>query len=290
MTSFRPAGERQTPWETGISGLEPYLWRGLSYGGGIDAEIIARSATFHLSVSRLPLALADLHRSLAVGTPLVATLPGGGVPFRDLMLGDPPPFGDLVVGAGFDLDHLEVRRARKGACRCIIVHARRARSLPDTVGPGMRVLVCGLNPSIYAADAGIPFARPGNRFWPAAVAAGLVDKARDADAALADRGLGMTDLVKRASRSASELRPIEYREGAARVERLVAWLRPAVLCVVGLAGWRTAVDQHATAGPQPSTLAGVPVYLVPSSSGRNAHVSFDDLVARLQAVRALAAS
>lgn len=250
-------------------------------------------------MAKLPLALAHLHRNLGVGTPLVASVPGDSdkrrnlpsedLPGPDITLGSPPPLGDLVVGGGFDLHHLEVGRGANGGGRYVVVHARRARSLPDTVGPGMRVLVCGLNPSIYAADAGLPFARPGNRFWPAAVAAGLVGKGWDADAALADHGLGMTDLVKRASRSASELRPCEYRDGVARVERLVAWLRPRVLCFVGLSGWRAAVDRHATPGRQPSALAGVPVYLVPSSSGRNAHVSFGDLVSRLQAVRALAA-
>lgn len=250
-------------------------------------------------MTRLPLALAHLHRTLAVGTPLVATVPGaddeGPKPDADgperpkITVGDPPPLADLVVGGGFELDHLEVRTPRKGGDRRVVVHARRARSLPDTAAPGMRALVCGLNPSIYAADAGLPFARPGNRFWPAAVAAGLVDKGWDADAALADHGVGMTDLVKRASRSASELRSSEYRDGARRVERLAAWLAPRVVCVVGLAGWRVAVDRRATSGQQPATLAGVPVYLVPSTSGRNAHVSFDDLVSRLQAVRALAA-
>ncbi len=50
--------------------------------------------------------------------------------------------------------------------------------LPDTVGPGMRVLVVGLNPSVLSADAGVGFARPGNRFWPAALASGLVTAAR----------------------------------------------------------------------------------------------------------------
>ena len=59
------------------------------------------------------------------------------------------------------------------------MQATRARSLPDTVGPGMRLLVCGLNPSVYSADAGIGFARPGNRFWPAAIAAGIVTVDRD---------------------------------------------------------------------------------------------------------------
>jgi TDG/mug DNA glycosylase family protein len=55
----------------------------------------------------------------------------------------------------------------------IRVSARRARTLPDTVGPGMRLLVCGLNPSLFAADAGVGYARPGNRFWPAARATRL---------------------------------------------------------------------------------------------------------------------
>lgn len=179
---------------------------------------------------------------------------------------EPKVLGDLVVGAGFD-----VAAAGGDEAAALRVRLRRARSLPDFVGPGMRLLVCGLNPSLFAADAGVPFARRSNRFWPAAVAAGVVSVAYDPASALRRDGVGLTDLVKRATRSADELGVEEYRAGLARVERLCAWLRPGAVCFVGLAGWRTVIDRHATPGLQPEGLGGCPLYLMPSTSGRNAH-------------------
>ena len=184
---------------------------------------------------------------------------------------------DVVVGAGFD-----VVSVSPGADRVVRLGARRARTLPDTVGPGMRLVVCGLNPSIYAADAGVAFARPANRFWPAARAAGLASVDRDPLAALREHGVGLTDLVKRATVGAGEITTAEYRHGLARVARLCAWLRPAVVCFVGLAGWRAVVDRTARAGPQPAGLGDVPVYLMPSTSGRNAHTSLDELASHLR--------
>ena len=86
----------------------------------------------------------------------------------------------------------------------------------------MRLLLCGLNPSIVAADEGIPFARPGNRFWPAVVEAGLTDRVRDVQHLLTAHGIGMTDLVKRPTPRAAELSADEYRSGLDRVERLAA--------------------------------------------------------------------
>jgi TDG/mug DNA glycosylase family protein len=151
----------------------------------------------------------------------------------------------------------------------------------------MRVLICGLNPSLYAADAGVGFARPGNRFWPAAIAAGLVDTDRDPRHALRHHGVGFTDLVKRATVGAVELSPDEYRDGLERVERLAAWLEPATIAFVGLAGWRAAVDKRAVAGPQARALGGRPVYVMPSSSGLNARSSVESLAEHLRAAVAL---
>jgi TDG/mug DNA glycosylase family protein len=187
-------------------------------------------------------------------------------------------FGDLVVGAGF-----EVIESRRSGAR-----ARRLRTLPDTVGPRMRVLVCGLNPSIYAADAGVGFARPGNRFWPAAIEAGLATRDRDPFHALDEHGLGMTDLVKRATRAARELTGDEYRAGFARVARLVTWFRPGAVCFVGLSGYRQAVDRAADAGPQAEGIDGVAVYVMPSTSGANAATSRATLVGHLRSAAALA--
>jgi TDG/mug DNA glycosylase family protein len=154
----------------------------------------------------------------------------------------------------------------------------------------MRMLVCGLNPSLYAADAGLGFARPGNRFWPAALAAGVVSVDRDPDHALRLHGVGMTDLVKRATVRADELSAAEYRAGFARVERLVTWLRPGVVCFVGLAGWRVAVDRRAEPGVQAITVGGAGVYVMPSTSGLNARSPLSLLTAHLRAAAALADS
>ncbi|HEX6419055.1 MAG TPA: mismatch-specific DNA-glycosylase [Acidimicrobiales bacterium] len=227
---------------------------------------------------RLPMVLAALHRVLAVGDLLELTL---SAPWRADAL------TDVLVGAGFTVD--EVARDPDGSPPApLVARATRARTLPDTVGPRMRLLVCGLNPSLYAADAGVAFARPGNRFWPAARAAGLVTTDRSPERALADHGVGMTDLVKRATTAAAELTAAEYRAGLARVERLVAWLRPGAVCFVGLAGWRAAVDRRATAGVQPAALAGTPVYVMPSTSGLNARTPPAELAGHLRAARRLA--
>ena len=146
----------------------------------------------------------------------------------------------------------------------------------------MRLLICGLNPSLYSVDAGVPFARPGNRFWPAALAAGIVDRARDPVAAMRG-GIGFTDLVKRATAGAAELRASEYAAGVERIREVVRLYRPASLCFVGLDGWRAAVDRRAQPGWIAGGVAGVPAYLMPSTSGRNARVSLAALAAHLRA-------
>ena len=232
-----------------------------------------------LAPEHLRQALADLHGLLAVGSVIELEVAGPAL--------DRAPAGarleDLATGAGFDVvTTAGRRRSRPG------VRLRRARTLADSVGPGMRLLVCGLNPSLYAADAGVPFARPGNRFWPAALAAGVASVPGDPGHALRHHGTGMTDLVKRATAGAGELTPEEYRSGMARVERLCGWLAPAAVCFVGLAGWRAARDRRAGVGLQRASLAGRPVYLMPSTSGRNAHVGADALRDHLRAALALA--
>jgi len=89
--------------------------------------------------------------------------------------------------------------------------------------------------------------------------------------------------VKRATVGAGELRTAEYRDGAARVERLVRWLEPGAVCFVGLAGWRAAVDRSAQPGVQPEPFGGAPAYVMPSTSGLNARTPRAELAAHLGA-------
>ncbi len=74
--------------------------------------------------------------------------------------------------------------------------------------------------------------------------------------------------------------------GVERLARLCAWLRPHAICFVGLAGWRAAIDRKATVGWQPGDLGGVPVYVMPSTSGLNARIPRDELAAHLRAAAA----
>lgn len=269
----------------------------LPFRRGALGGAYANKSYVHVAQTATPLALADLHRATAVGAPVELLLFEGDVdlgpnetddfPGREFSKWPEARLADVVVGAGFALGRIETGGGTKRRSGFRVV-ATRARTLPDTVGPGMRLLVCGLNPSVYSADVGTGFARPGNRYWPAALAAGLVTRARDSWDALHSHGVGMTDVVKRATARADELSADEYRDGMARVARLVEWLRPNAVCFVGLAGWRTAVDRRAVAGAQPEALGGVPVYVMPSTSGLNAHSSLDDLTDHLRAALALA--
>jgi double-stranded uracil-DNA glycosylase len=236
----------------------------------------AERCLLDVAPGRLPLALAELHRALPVGR--VLHLEVGTDDKHDASAVDDDRLRDLLVGAGFEPDRVGVA----GAPGRFVARARRARTLPDTVGPAMRLLICGLNPSLYAADAGVAFARPGNRFWRAALAAGIVSVDRDPDHALRHRGIGMTDLVKRATVAAHELSTAEYRTGLARLERLVRWLRPGGVCFVGLAGWRAAVDRRAQPGRQAQRLGDAPVYVMPSTSGLNARYSLTELAEHLR--------
>jgi TDG/mug DNA glycosylase family protein len=146
--------------------------------------------------------------------------------------------------------------------------------------------VVGLNPSVHTADAGYGYAGPGNRFWPAALASGLVTRARDPFHALRVDGVGMTNLVRRVTPRADELTRDEYRAGGERLARLAKWLAPAAICFVGITGYRAAVDRRAALGWQPGGFAGVPAYVMPNTSGLNAHAKPADFVAHLRAAAA----
>jgi double-stranded uracil-DNA glycosylase len=245
----------------------------------------ARNSYLHVEATALPIAFAHLHHAMAVGAPFtMATLGDDFVstddlPGRSFFGVASDALAALLEGAGFE-DIVVEHSPEKPTW----ASGRRARTLPDFVGPGMRLLICGLNPSIVSADAGFGYARGTNRFWRAAVEAGIVTHPKNPWLTLVHDRVGMTDLVKRPTVGSKELTRDEYRAGARRVERLVAWLRPKAVCFVGLEGWRAAIDAKAIAGEQPQPFGGAPAYVMPSTSGINAHSRLSDLVGHLRGV------
>src|SRR5690242_21623234 len=98
------------------------------------------------------------------------------------------------------------------------VAAARGKRIADVAAPGLRVLYCGINPSLYSAAVGHHFARPGNRFWPTLHAAGFTERrlAPSEGHVLLARGLGITNVVPRATASADELSAEELIAGGRR--------------------------------------------------------------------------
>jgi TDG/mug DNA glycosylase family protein len=144
----------------------------------------------------------------------------------------------------------------------------------DVIAPGLDVLFCGINPGLYSAATGCHFARPGNRFWPALAAAGFTpgvlhpSQRREMLAC----GIGITNLVARATVSAAELTADEIRAGRPRLARKVRRYRPRAVAVVGIGAFRIAFDRPAaTIGRQPGDLAGALLWVLPNTSGLNAH-------------------
>jgi TDG/mug DNA glycosylase family protein len=162
------------------------------------------------------------------------------------------------------------------------------RTLPDTVGPGLRLLLVGINPGLHTVAVQAPFARPGNRFYPALFLAGITDRVIDASAGLSEvdrahlvaRGVGMTSLVKTATRRADELSRAQLIEGAAALELRVAALEPTVVAMLGVTAYRTAFARPKTVvGRQQHTLGGALLWVLPNPSGLNAHETVATLAA-----------
>ena len=140
-------------------------------------------------------------------------------------------------------------------------------SVPDLVGPGLRLLFVGINPGLWTAATQTHFAHPGNRFYPALRLAGILERdisrsegmTDDDRAYLVARGIGNTNLVNRATARADELRANELRAGRTRLETFVAAHHPVVVAIAGITAYRTAFGRRrAQLGEQPERLGEFP--------------------------------
>ena len=156
----------------------------------------------------------------------------------------------------------------------------RDAEVPDLLGPALRLLFVGINPGLWTAATQTHFAHPGNRFYPALLQAGIIERRIDPAAGMSDddrdylrsRGIGITNIVRRATAKASELTDDELRAGGERLVETVRRTRPAVVAIAGITAYRTAFGQR-KAGPgiQPEPLEGAGLWVVPNPSGLNAH-------------------
>ncbi len=144
----------------------------------------------------------------------------------------------------------------------------------------------GINPGLWTAATQTHFCHPSNRFYPALERAGLIDWSVDSDTGMTDGqrsqltrlGIGITNLVQRATARASELDREEFRTGGERLVELVERLQPEVVAVAGVTAYRDAFgDRSAAMGRQQTRIGGSQLWVVPNPSGLNAHETIDSL-------------
>ena len=153
-------------------------------------------------------------------------------------------------------------------------------SIPDVIGPGLRVLFCGINPGLYSAAVGYHFARPGNRFWPTLHAAGLTQRLLQPSEQeeLLQLGYGITNIVARATAGAAQLTDDELVAGKDDLVDKVRQFTPHILAVLGISAYRTAFDQpKAVLGRQPECIDATEIWVLPNPSGLNAHYQLSGL-------------
>jgi double-stranded uracil-DNA glycosylase len=162
----------------------------------------------------------------------------------------------------------------------------RGATVPDLLGPDVRLLFVGINPGLWTAATKTHFAHPVNRFYPALLRAGIIDRRIDPSAGMTNddrayliaRGIGITNLVEQATARAAEIPMPDLRVGAARLESLVERVRPRVVAVAGVTAYRVAFEHpKASAGRQPESIASAELWVVPNPSGLNAHETIESL-------------
>ena len=160
--------------------------------------------------------------------------------------------------------------------------------MPDVIASGLRVLFVGINPGLYSGAVEHHFARPGNRFWRVLHAAGFTERLLSPfeERELLSAGLGITNLVARATASAAELSADELVRGARRLVGKVRRWQPAVVAFLGLDAYRTALEKRgASVGRQCETLGDARVWVLPNPSGLNAHYQLPALVRLFSTLR-----
>ena len=162
------------------------------------------------------------------------------------------------------------------------------KTVRDVIAPNLLVLFCGINPGLYTAAVGHHFARPGNRFWPALHKSGFTDRLLSPfeERELLDSGIGITNVVARATASAAELTQQDFVNGGRALKAKVKRFAPKIVAILGVGAYRQAFAKpKATVGEQAERIHSARVWVLPNPSGLNANYQLPELVRLFRALR-----
>ncbi len=163
--------------------------------------------------------------------------------------------------------------------------------MKDRIKPGVRILFVGINPGMRSEAINHHFAGYSNRFWKLLHESRIVPepiRAEDDDR-LPEWGLGITNLVARATPGIDTLRPDEYIAGARVLMKKIKRYEPEIVALVGVTVFRSLFGLKSsirvTLGLQPQRLHSSCVFVLPNPSGRNANFTHAEMLAAFRALR-----
>jgi TDG/mug DNA glycosylase family protein len=167
-----------------------------------------------------------------------------------------------------------------------------AKPLPDYLRRGLDLIVVGINPGTKSAATGHHYAGPGNHFWPLLYASGLVGEplTYEQDARALEYGIGLTNMVDRASPSISDLSLEELRSGAVTLRANLLRYAPRVVCFNGKRIYEVFAGHPCSFGLQQERIGTAAIFVMPSTSARTAAYQRDAKLGYFRELAALVAS
>jgi double-stranded uracil-DNA glycosylase len=146
------------------------------------------------------------------------------------------------------------------------------------IAPGLDVVFCGINPGRVSAAAAAHFANPRNDFWRLLHDAGFTPRLLQPDEQfeVLEHGIGLTNAALRTTKGSGDLRRSDFRESAARLERLARELQPGWIAFVGKEAYRGTFGERPELGVQDRALAETRLFVLPSTSPANAAVPYGE--------------
>jgi TDG/mug DNA glycosylase family protein len=162
-------------------------------------------------------------------------------------------------------------------------------AVPDVLGPGIRVVFCGINPGHWSAAAEAAFANPRNDFWRLLHAAGFTPKVLlpEEQGELLRYGIGLTNAARRTTRGSSDLRKADFAGAAERLQEIARDLGPKAIAFVGKVAYTGVFGGRAEHGLQERRLDGTALFVLPSTSPANAAVPWDERLRWFHALKDL---
>jgi mismatch-specific thymine-DNA glycosylase len=153
------------------------------------------------------------------------------------------------------------------------------KTLPDYLRKGMKLVIVGCNPTESSVRAGHYYAGRNNQFWPTLFESGVVPEPFDYpdDRRIIEFGIGLTDLVKRPTKSVEELKREDFAEGRIVLSQKLEEFGPRVVAFNGKLPYEQFAQRKCKFGLQKELLYGAQVYVLPLTGAQTATANADRL-------------